>query len=60
MAQEYASGRIAVGADARMIVEAILFPPLSAISWPFAWANRLRDAGAAAAGRAGAVPLRLE
>ena len=45
LAGEYASGRIAVGSDARMIVEAVLFPPLAAISGPFAWLNRLLTLG---------------
>ena len=39
------SGRIAVGSDARMVVDAVLFPPLSAISGPFAWVNRLITLG---------------
>ena len=42
---EYGSGRIAVGDDARRIVEAVLFPPLSAVSGPFAWVNRLVTLG---------------
>jgi len=42
---EYASGRIAVGTDARMIVDAVLFPPFSAISGPFAWVNRVITLG---------------
>jgi uncharacterized protein (DUF2236 family) len=45
LADEYASGRIAVGADARAIVDAVLFPPLSAISGPFAWVNRIITLG---------------
>ena len=43
--REYSSGRIAVGTDARQIVEAVLFPPLAAISGPFAWLNRLVTIG---------------
>lgn len=42
---EYNSGRIVVGDDARRIVEAVLFPPLSAVSGPFAWVNRLVTLG---------------
>ncbi len=45
LAKEYASGRIAVGTDARMIVDAVLFPPFSAISGPFAWVNRVITLG---------------
>jgi len=45
LTREYASGRIVVGQDARMIVDAILFPPLSVISGPFAWINRLVTLG---------------
>jgi len=43
--REYRSGRIVVGDDARRIVEAVLFPPLSAVSGPFAWINRLVTLG---------------
>jgi uncharacterized protein (DUF2236 family) len=43
--REYSSGRIVVGDDARRIVEAVLFPPLSAVSGPFAWVNRLVTLG---------------
>ncbi len=42
---QYASGRIAVGSDARMVVDAVMFPPLSAISGPFAWVNRVITVG---------------
>ena len=42
---EYASGRIVVGDDARRIADAVLFPPLSALSGPFAWVNRLVTVG---------------
>lgn len=42
---EYASGRIAVGSDARMVVDAVMFPPWSAISGPFAWVNRVITIG---------------
>lgn len=42
---QYDSGRIVVGDDARRIVEAVLFPPLSAVSGPFAWVNRLVTLG---------------
>jgi len=43
--REYASGRIVVGDDARRIVEAVLFPPMSLLSGPFAWVNRLVTLG---------------
>lgn len=42
---EYASGRIVVGRDARMIGEALLFPPMLAMPLPFAWANRVLTLG---------------
>ena len=42
---EYASGRIVVGPDARLIVQAVMFPPLPAISGPFAWLNRVITLG---------------
>lgn len=42
---EYASGRIVVGADARAIGDALLFPPMMAVPSPFAWANRLVTLG---------------
>ena len=42
---QYASGRIAVGSEARMVVDAVMFPPLSAISGPFAWINRVITIG---------------
>lgn len=45
LAAEYASGRIAVGHDARVIVDAVMFPPWSAISGPFAWLNRVITVG---------------
>ena len=45
MDAEYASGRIAVGPDARAIGEALLFPPMAAVPSPFAWANRLVTLG---------------
>jgi uncharacterized protein (DUF2236 family) len=45
LARECASGRIAVGTDARMVVDVVLFPPLSAISGPFAWVNRVVTLG---------------
>jgi uncharacterized protein (DUF2236 family) len=45
LAGEYASGRISVGADARVIVDAVMFPPLSAVSGPLAWVNRLVTVG---------------
>jgi len=45
LAREYESGRISVGTDARMVVDVVLFPPLSAISGPFAWVNRVVTLG---------------
>jgi uncharacterized protein (DUF2236 family) len=45
LAREYASGRIAVGQDARLIGDAVLFPPLSLVTGPFAWTNRLLTLG---------------
>lgn len=42
---EYASGRIAVGPDARAIGDALLFPPMTAVPSPLAWANRLMTLG---------------
>ena len=45
LVREYGSGRITVGNDARMVVDAVLFPPLSAISGPFAWVNRVVTLG---------------
>ncbi len=45
LAGEYASGHIAGGSDARMVVDVVLFPPLSAISGPFAWVNRVVTLG---------------
>ena len=38
---EYASGRIVVGEDARLLAEAVMFPPLSLITGAPAWVNRL-------------------
>jgi uncharacterized protein (DUF2236 family) len=45
MAREYASGRITVGRDAQAIGEAVLFPPLSVVTGPAAWVNRLVTIG---------------
>jgi uncharacterized protein (DUF2236 family) len=42
---EYASGRIVVGRDARAIADALLFPPMTAVPEPFAWANRVVTIG---------------
>jgi len=42
---EYASGRIAVGPDARAISDAILFPPVTAVPWPLTWINRVISIG---------------
>jgi uncharacterized protein (DUF2236 family) len=43
--REYASGRIAVGPDARTIGDALLFPPFTALPSPFAWMNRVITIG---------------
>ena len=45
LAGELTSGRIAVGADAREIIDAVLFPPLRWVSGPAAWLNRLITIG---------------
>ena len=45
LAAEYASGRITVGPDARLIADAVLFPPLSLVTGPFAWVNRVVTLG---------------
>jgi uncharacterized protein (DUF2236 family) len=42
---EYDSGRIAVGRDARAIADAVLFPPMTAVPPPVAWANRVLTIG---------------
>jgi uncharacterized protein (DUF2236 family) len=42
---EYASGRISVGPDARGIADALLFPPMTAVPGPMAWMNRLVTLG---------------
>ena len=42
---EYASGRIVVGTEARVIVDAVMFPPLSSLSGPLPWINRLVTVG---------------
>ena len=42
---EYASGRIAVGPDARAISDALLFPPMTAVPWPLTWVNRVITIG---------------
>jgi uncharacterized protein (DUF2236 family) len=43
--REYASGRIAVGPDARAISDALLFPPPTAVPGPLAWINRVITIG---------------
>ena len=45
LAGELTSGRIEVGPDARAIIDAVLFPPLSWVSGPAAWVNRLVTIG---------------
>jgi uncharacterized protein (DUF2236 family) len=42
---EYASGRIVVGDDARLVADAVMFPPLSVITGGPAWFNRLITLG---------------
>lgn len=42
---EYASGRISVGPDARLVTDAVLFPRLTWLSGPAAWVNRLVTIG---------------
>jgi uncharacterized protein (DUF2236 family) len=42
---EYASGRIVVGDDARLIADAVMFPPLSLITGVPAWINRVVTLG---------------
>ncbi len=46
----YASGVLAVGADARRLSDAVLHPPLKAFSAPLAWVNRLLTTGLLPAG----------
>ncbi len=41
----YASGRIAVGADARRLATVVLSPPLAALAWPVAGWNRVVTTG---------------
>lgn len=45
LSKQYASGAIVVGADARTVAGAVLFPPLALMSGPAAWANRLFTLG---------------
>jgi uncharacterized protein (DUF2236 family) len=42
---EYASGRIVVGDDARLVADAVMFPPLSLITGVPAWFNRVMTLG---------------
>jgi uncharacterized protein (DUF2236 family) len=42
---EYASGRIVVGEDARLVADAVMFPPLSLITGVPAWFNRVITVG---------------
>jgi uncharacterized protein (DUF2236 family) len=39
------SGSLVAGPEARAIVDAVLFPPLSLVTGPFAWVNRLYTIG---------------
>jgi len=45
LAAEYASGRIAVGVDARLIADAVMFPPMSLLTGAPAWINRVVTVG---------------
>jgi uncharacterized protein (DUF2236 family) len=45
LAAEYASGRIAVGEDARLVADAVLFPPWSFVTGAPAWINRVVTLG---------------
>ena len=45
LADEFASGRITVGDDARVVAQAVLYPPLPALTGPVASVNRLVTAG---------------
>jgi uncharacterized protein (DUF2236 family) len=45
MEVEYASGRIAVGEEARALADAVLGPPLGRLVWPALWLNRTLTIG---------------
>ncbi len=45
LAAEYASGRIAVGEDAHLIADAVMFPPMSLVTGVPAWINRVITVG---------------
>ncbi|HEX5071277.1 MAG TPA: oxygenase MpaB family protein [Vicinamibacterales bacterium] len=45
LAAEYASGRIAVGEDAHLIANAVMFPPMSPVTGVPAWINRVITVG---------------
>jgi uncharacterized protein (DUF2236 family) len=45
LAAEYGSGRIAVGDDARVIADAVMFPPMSLVTGLPAWINRVITVG---------------
>jgi uncharacterized protein (DUF2236 family) len=45
LAAMYESGAVVVGRDARTVADVILFPPMSFLSEPVAWVNRLLTLG---------------
>jgi uncharacterized protein (DUF2236 family) len=45
MEAEYASGRIAVGGEARALANAVLGPPMGRLVWPALWINRTLTIG---------------
>lgn len=45
LAEEFASGRITVGDDARVVARAVLYPAMAALTGPLASVNRLVTAG---------------
>ena len=45
LAGMYDSGRIVVGSDARVLADAVLFPPMALLSGPAAWGNRVLTLG---------------
>jgi uncharacterized protein (DUF2236 family) len=45
MRGEYASGRIAVGDEAKALADAVLGPPMGRLAWPALWVNRTLTIG---------------
>ena len=45
LSRTLASGCLVASAEAKAVVDAVLFPPLSLVTGPFAWANRLFTIG---------------